>query len=136
MLPSSRTSGGVFSERAVVTFSWMPFHCCSSTLTVTPGCLAENSALTASIQAFGAEPSITQTVISLAPPASVFPLSSPPLPHAATPTIMPATLTAAMSLRFTPPSSGMLPATSLARRGDMHQVLPWGRDLIHIGLDQ
>lgn len=120
----------------MVTFSWMPVHFCSSTLTVTPGCLAENSLLTSSIQALGAEPSITQTVISLAPPASVFALSSLPLPHAATPTIMPATLTAAMSLRFTPPSSGMPACTSLARRGDIREVLPWGRDLIHIGLDQ
>ena len=51
---------------------------------------------------------------------------------------MPATPIAAMSLRFTPPSSGM-PATPppIADREDTYdEYCPWGWDLVFNGLDQ
>lgn len=73
-----------------------------------PGCFfvsVASAALTSSGQLFCAS-TVSQTVSSL---ASAPVLSEPPLPlspHAATETIMPAIPIAAISLRFTPTSSG------------------------------
>src|SRR3954447_10019034 len=87
VLPISSTSGGLLPASAVVVFSWMPSHCWIWILTWVFGCAWLNWALTRLMTASGAEPFISQTVMSL---AWVLPLPPdadsgelPPLPHAA-----------------------------------------------------
>ncbi len=114
VLPTSRTSGGFSSESEVVIFCWMPFHCWVSNFSLA-FVFFSKAAVTSLVQPGGVEPSMAQTVrvCPLKPSAPVFPPLSPSSPpHAATETNMPATPIAAMSLRFTSPSSGM-PATPL-----------------------
>ncbi len=61
MLPISKTSGGFSSDRAVVSFCWMPFHCWTSNLTFAL-VFFSNSAARSFCHWSGEEPSMTQTV--------------------------------------------------------------------------
>ncbi|MGX1118095.1 hypothetical protein RKD37_003458 [Streptomyces ambofaciens] len=61
MLPISKTSGGFSSERAVVSFCWMPFHFWISNLTLAL-VFASKSLARSACQSSGEEPSITHTV--------------------------------------------------------------------------
>src|SRR5215211_2493846 len=86
VLPSSTTSGGAEPAKAASSLVVMLFHCCSSTLTVSLGWAFFHSALTASITAGGALPSINQMVMVRGPDwASDCWLSPPDSPQAATP---------------------------------------------------
>ena len=79
VLPISMTSGGLLPARAVVSLSWMPFHSCTSTVTVAPGCCLARSALTDFTIASGTDPFISQTVRAFFSAASPEPdLASPP----------------------------------------------------------
>lgn len=95
--------------------------------------MASSAAFTRSGQFFCAS-TVSQTVSDLASPPlapSSFLSSSP---HAAMLTNMPATPIAAMSLRFTPPSSGMLQPPPTAKTYAVYCL--WGWDLVFNGLDQ
>ena len=81
VLPISMTSGGLLPASAVVSLSWMPFHCCTSTVTVVPGCLAARSVLTAWTTGSGTDPSISQTVRAFFSEAPE-PLGASSPPHA------------------------------------------------------
>src|SRR4029450_5863134 len=86
VLPSSTTSGGLDPAKLASSLVVMLFHCCSSTLTVSLGWAFFHSALTASITAGGALPSISQMVRRRGPDwASDCCLSPPDSPQAATP---------------------------------------------------
>src|SRR4051812_14287224 len=61
VLPTSMTSGGVDSERAVVIFCWIPSHFWVSNFSVAPVFFL-NAACRSLVQAGGVEPSIAQTV--------------------------------------------------------------------------
>jgi hypothetical protein len=73
------TSGGALLASAVVSLSWIPFHCWTWKLTVTPGWLDWNSEFRSATSCFGAEPSISHTVRVLLPPVACCLLPPPEL---------------------------------------------------------
>src|SRR5215217_8319959 len=85
VLPSSTTSGGLEPAKAASSLVVMLFHCWSSTLTVSLGWAFFHSALTASMTAGGALPSISQTVRVRGPDWASDCWLSPDSPQAASP---------------------------------------------------
>src|ERR1051325_6963305 len=119
VLPSSTTSGYLSPARAASSFLALSAQVWYWTLTLTLGYFVLNWLLT-SFTSSGhvlCASDMSQTVsVSLRSFGSFDDALSSSEPHAAIETNMPATPIAAMSLRFTPPSSGMLQPLPTARR--------------------
>ncbi len=102
------TSGGLFCERAAVTFWVMLVHCWIWMLMLSPGFAALKSAVTLLTQSVGLSPVISQTVRVLPPEVLELELLLPVdlllLLQAATLTTSAAVPIAAMRRRFTPSS--------------------------------